>query len=405
MKRILSILLTSCMVLSLCACNKTDNPSGNNSSNNPSVTTPEDVVISTEELMSYYDFNIDDYVKLGDYKNIEVNLPDTYEITDEAVIEYINMYLTYNSDVKESDRTVVQNGDVVTIDYSGKMDGVVFDGGTETNQQITIGAGGMIPGFEEGIVGHSKGETFDVNATFPTPYPNKPDFEGKTAVFTITVHDIYEPVTHTYETLTDEYVKSAFGVDTVDEYVKKTKEQMQANADSQKQTDAEQEYLKQLLAICEVTIPEDYMNTYCDQIMNQVETYAKDVLKMEVIDYIKQYENFDSIEEFKAGLREQLETETKQQFILDAIIKKDGRTITQTGYDDFVDYYMSLYSITDEEEFYKQYGTKESIMLVYAENSLLADLMEETKINVGVIVKDQEPEVSETPSVEASSVS
>ena len=131
-----------------------------------------------------------DYVKINGYTDLEVSEITETEVTDETVdsqIEQIRQnYATYT---EITDRAA-QEGDMVTIDYSGAIDGVAFDGGTASGQQLELGAGGYIDGFEDGIVGHTTGETFDVNTTFPDPYENTPDLAGKDAVFTITLTKI-----------------------------------------------------------------------------------------------------------------------------------------------------------------------------------------------------------------------
>ena len=83
-------------------------------------------------------------------------------------------------------------GDTVNIDYAGSIDGVAFDGGTAQGYDLTLGSGRFIDGFEDQIVGHTPGETFDVVVTFPDPYENNPDLAGKEAVFTTTLNSIQE---------------------------------------------------------------------------------------------------------------------------------------------------------------------------------------------------------------------
>ncbi len=85
-----------------------------------------------------------------------------------------------------------ENGDVVKIDFVGKMDGTAFNGGAAQGQLVELGAGGFIPGFEEGIVGMKAGETKNVNVTFPTNYYE--ELAGKEAVFEITVQKVYKEV-------------------------------------------------------------------------------------------------------------------------------------------------------------------------------------------------------------------
>lgn len=84
---------------------------------------------------------------------------------------------------------VAKNGDTVVIDYVGKIDGEAFNGGTAENQTLVLGSGQYIDGFEEQIVGHKVGETFDINVTFPDDY-GVAQYAGKDAVFTVTLDAI-----------------------------------------------------------------------------------------------------------------------------------------------------------------------------------------------------------------------
>ncbi len=136
------------------------------------------------------DFNTEEYVTLGDYKNIAVTMAGPG--VDEAEWNSLNAQI-YNELVPAEygimDRAV-ENGDWVNIDYSGKKDGVAFDGGTAAAQQLEIGSGMFIAGFEEGLVGVMPGETVDLNLTFPTDYGNT-ELAGQAVVFTVTVNYIY----------------------------------------------------------------------------------------------------------------------------------------------------------------------------------------------------------------------
>lgn len=81
-----------------------------------------------------------------------------------------------------------QNGDTVIIDFVGTLNGVAFEGGTAAGFPLTLGSGQFVPGFEEQVVGMSKGETRDINITFPQNY--YPELAGKNVVFKVTVQDI-----------------------------------------------------------------------------------------------------------------------------------------------------------------------------------------------------------------------
>ena len=148
------------------------------------------------------------YVTLGEYSGMTVNVDALQEVTDEMVENYLNTRLL-SSHMVQTDVTdrPVQSGDTVIYDCVGRMDGEIFEGGSSQEGEpwsTVIGSGGMIPGFEDGIIGMEIGEERDVVCTFPDPYQNNPDFSGKEAVFTITLHSIRE---QTYPELTTELLE------------------------------------------------------------------------------------------------------------------------------------------------------------------------------------------------------
>ena len=197
MKKGLVYLLTAIMTVSLfTACGATKE----NAENPDAIATPavpeatdnnNEATPGTEvERVVLKDFNTEEYVTLGDYKKIEVTLAGPE--VDEAEWKALNAQV-YNDMVTAEagimDRAVA-DGDWINIDYSGKKDGVAFDAGTAAAQQLEIGSGMFIAGFEEGLVGVMPGETVDLDLTFPTDYGNT-ELAGQAVVFTVTVNFIY----------------------------------------------------------------------------------------------------------------------------------------------------------------------------------------------------------------------
>ena len=126
-------------------------------------------------------------VTLGQYKGIEVAKQE-YNVTDEMVDAEIEREREKVARMIDVERPV-ENGDEVELDYSGTVDGVKFDGGTAEHQQLTIGSGMFIPGFEEQMVGMNVGEEKDLNVKFPDEYHSN-ELKGKDAVFHVKVHAI-----------------------------------------------------------------------------------------------------------------------------------------------------------------------------------------------------------------------
>ena len=123
-------------------------------------------------------------VTLGDYKGIEVPKTRVTVKKDEIEEELKKVQEQNAREITIEDRAV-KDGDILTIDYSGSVDGVKFEGGTAEDQTLVIGSGAFIPGFEEQLVGKNLNETADINVTFPEEY-HAPDLAGKDAVFTVT---------------------------------------------------------------------------------------------------------------------------------------------------------------------------------------------------------------------------
>ncbi len=197
MKRIIAlsvaILLTTTM-LTGCARKKQQATSSNSStaSSTSTPTTPS-FVKGYEIDMLYKDVNLDDYVTFGDYLGIVVDTnskeyKELYQAYFKSDIEYYNLY-------KVVTEGTVEDGDVVNLDFEGKIDGKAFAGGTATGADLLIGSGDFIDDFEQELIGAKIGETRDVSARFPDSYPRNPDLAGKEAIFTCKINKINKPMT------------------------------------------------------------------------------------------------------------------------------------------------------------------------------------------------------------------
>ena len=211
------------------------------------------------------------YVTLGEYKGLNVTVAEP--TVDEAeVAEWVDSIYNNNltADNGITDRAV-ENGDTVNIDYSGKQDGVAFDGGTATNQQLGIGSGSFIDGFEEGLVGVMPGETVDLDLSFPDPYPNNPDLAGQAVVFTVTVNYIY-PTEYDDATVAS-WGNSNFS--TVAELEQYVYDNLYAEAESSYETSVQNAVLEAFMAQCVFNeLPESLVADYRASLQSNIESEA-----------------------------------------------------------------------------------------------------------------------------------
>ncbi|MGH6736262.1 MAG: trigger factor [Methyloceanibacter sp.] len=192
----------------------------------PKVALPEDeaeidqIFAGTGDLAYTLSFEVLPKVEVMDLGKLALERP-VAPVTDEDVGKSIERILATNQNYKPKDGAA-QKGDRVTIDFVGKIDGEVFQGGSAEDAPILLGRGGFIPGFEEGLIGVKAGEARDVDATFPADYAET-KLAGKTARFEVKVKEVAAPET---PALDDEFAKS-LGVESVDKLRETVKARME----------------------------------------------------------------------------------------------------------------------------------------------------------------------------------
>lgn len=165
---------------------------------------------------AYLDYDLDEYIQLAPYDIFELDKNSVQFKLDTEYMHYTNVSdLGVEIESEEITKGTVKSLDTVNIDYSGKKDGVAFDGGTAEDQEIMIGSSTFIQGFESGLIGKNIGSTVDLNLTFPEDYQEE-KLAGQDVVFTVKINSISRPV---MPTLDDELL-SKLGYDSLDEYNK-----------------------------------------------------------------------------------------------------------------------------------------------------------------------------------------
>ncbi len=265
-------------------------------------------------------------IKLGEYKGIELSIIDTTVTDDEVESQIQNMLTMYPNKVAVEGRAVA-DGDTVNIDYEGKVDGVAFEGGTAKAQDLVIGSGNFIPGFEEQLIGANKGETKDLNLTFPTEYHNA-DLAGKAAVFTVTVNDIFvnEPAV-----LDDAWVEktTAGEYKTVSDYRDSIRKSLEDYKRTSSETSAQQSGLLSVVASSTFEISEEGINAEYAKVeenyTNMLQSYNMDMKQLAEM-------NGMSEEEFKAEMRKTAEEAAKKKLVVDEIFKLEKLAIEDADY-------------------------------------------------------------------------
>lgn len=189
-------------------------------------------------------------VTLGDYKNLKAKA-EKVSLKKEDIDEIIDRMRQNFSEKKDVEREA-KDGDEVVIDFVGKKDDIAFDGGTATDHTITIGSNQFIPGFEEGIVGHKPGETFDLNLKFPEEYHAK-DLAGADVVFTTTLKSVKEVV---LPELTDEFAAKCGPFTSMDDLNEDIKRELTHQKEREAGDKLKDQLVGELVEQSEVPVPE-----------------------------------------------------------------------------------------------------------------------------------------------------
>ena len=276
-------------------------------------------------------------VTLGQYKGIEVPIVST-EVSDEEVEQELKRQQEANARVITVEDRPAEMKDTVIIDYSGTIDGEPFKGGTATDQTLVLGSGNFIPGFEEGIVGHSTGEELDLDVTFPGDY-HSADVAGKPAVFHVTIKKI---TAKELPELDDEFASEVSSFDTLEEY----KEDIRKERGVQKQVNARQQIENAAIAKAaknaEMDLPDILIKDQCRELMeNYEQNFQQQGFSLaQYLQIVQQTED-----EFIEGLKPTAAEQLRQRFTMDAIADAEGFEVTDEMYDKKIDELCEMYGM------------------------------------------------------------
>lgn len=286
-------------------------------------------------------------VTLPQYKGISVPAEE-YTITDDELNTQINSILDQYATYDQITDRAIADGDVVNIDYVGTVDGEEFSGGNTNGRGtlVTAGSDTYIDDFLTQIIGHTPGETFDVNVTFPDPYENNPDLAGKAAVFHTTIN--YIQGDKQVPELTDEFVSQTSALADYGT-AQGMKDTIRTSMEDNK---ADNYVLQKVLDECQFSeFPADLVDQLVDVSMAQFESQASVYgLDMETARSMMGYESEDAQREaMTASAQEQLKTVV----MLEAIAKAEGLTVDE---DALTNYFSTNVGTSDYSAYQTYYG-------------------------------------------------
>jgi trigger factor len=189
-------------------------------------------------------------VKLGNYKKLKAKR-QAVEVEDKEVEEIITR-MRENFTEKTEVKRAAKEGDEAVIDFTGEKDGVPFDGGAAKDFALKLGSGQFIPGFEEGVIGHKAGETFDLKLTFPKDYHAK-ELAGADVVFTVTLHKVNEL---SLPEVNDEFAAKCGPFTSVDELKADIKREIIAQKEREADEKLKDDLVGELAEASKVALPE-----------------------------------------------------------------------------------------------------------------------------------------------------
>ncbi len=260
-------------------------------------------------------------VQLGEYKGVEIE-DKPFEVTDEAVQEEVDRIRESHAEINAVEDGEVENGDQVTIDFTGTVNGEPFEGGEAENFQLEIGSGMFVAGFEEQLIGLKVGEERDIDITFPEDYHVK-SLASQAARFHVLLHDIKRK---SVRDLDDDFVQEISEFQTVDEFVEDVKKKLSEQLQHDHEHYLEDQAVEKASENATVEIPDVMVDHEID---HRVSDFAQQ-LQMQQIP-LDEYLEFTGMtqEELRDRFREAAAQAVRTSLVLDAIAKAEELHATE----------------------------------------------------------------------------
>ena len=255
-------------------------------------------------------------VEIDGYKGIEV-AKEVALVTDDDVAKEVDKLREKNVRIITVDDRAAELGDDVVIDFEGFKDGVAFDGGKAEDFELNLGSGQFIPGFEDQIVGHNAGESFEINVTFPEEYQVE-ELKGAPAVFKINLKAISKKE---LPELDDDMVKDSTEFETVDEYKADVKKKLEEQAEKKADADVENAVFDKVIELLKADIPQEMFDNRTNEMVGELEQRLRP--QGISLDMYLQYTG-QTIDTVKKAYAEQAEKQVKLRLALEKIAELEN---------------------------------------------------------------------------------
>ncbi|MCD8019739.1 MAG: trigger factor [Clostridiales bacterium] len=286
-------------------------------------------------------------VTLGQYKGLEVE-KQSVEVTEEEINE--KLVAAQNENAREitiEDRPV-KEGDIITLNYAGTIDGVPFDGGTADNQKLEIGSHSFIDTFEDQLVGLNIGDEKDVEVTFPEKY-HAEELAGKPAVFHVEILGITEKQ---LPEIDDDFAQDTTEFDSLEEYKEDIRKKLTEGKEEQAKTVMENALVDQIVANSEMDIPEAMIDSQVEQMMQEYEQRMS--YQGITFDRYLQFTG-QSREELEESMRPDAEKRIQSSLVLEAIVAAESIEATDEDVNKEYEKMAAMYQM-DVEQIASYYG-------------------------------------------------
>lgn len=262
---------------------------------------------------------------VSEYKGIKAP-KKVKEIGEEDINKAIDQIKERNARIVSVDDRACEMKDEVIIDFEGFMDGEAFEGGKADEFPLKLGSGQFIPGFEDQICGHSIGEEFEVNVTFPENYQME-EYAGKPAVFKVKINAINMTE---YPEFDDELIKDTTEFDTVDEWKKDIEEKLKAQAEDRAGVEFENYVVEKIIENTDGVIPKVMFDHRIDGLIHNFEHSLKH--QGMSIDIYLQYTGMD-MDSFRETFEDRAKNEVKLRLGLEKIAELENIDVTDEELD------------------------------------------------------------------------